>query len=239
MRQMLEDLCVNDAALRRNRLEAKLLARFGTRLRVERTVWPRGGAAAETVNFLVPFGRMTGHLVLGAHHDAVPGSPGANDNGAAVVQLFEAASRLLGQVEGGAQEPDVTFCFWDHEELYGSEVMGSRLYVHNHAGALPRRAVVFDVSGIGGLYVSSRDGAGLLPGLPARWTPPSDDRILAAAGVPTTLVCALPPAEMRVLHAPTWDTLHPPGDVPEAVQGETLEAGARLALELVRRHRAA
>ncbi len=124
------------------------------------------------MNHLLVFGKEGGHLVVGAHYDAVPGSPGANDNAAAVVQLLGAASRLQEQVEQGAPIPDVTFCLWDHEEHFGSVVMGSRTYLEARPQALPEKAVVFDVSGIGEFYVSGKDYAGLAMDLPFRHTPP-------------------------------------------------------------------
>lgn len=191
------------------------------------------------MNYLVPFGRRTGHLVLGAHHDAVPGSPGGNDNGASLVQLLVATQRIQAGVRLGAAEPDVTFCFWDHEELFGSKFMGSRTFVEAHRTASPARAVVFDVSGIGRLYISGSDAAGLAWDLPKRPTPPSDNLILTAAGIPTSLVCALPLEEMHTPLPRTWGSIHTAADTAERVEAATLEEGAAFALDLVSRFMAA
>ncbi len=239
MRNFLENLCTTDAKVRRQRLERALRAQFGNRLKVERRVWGASHPVTETVNFLVVFGRSQDHFLLGAHYDQVASSPGGNDNGAAVTQLFSAAKRLQARVEAGEAEPDCTFCWWDHEEWHPSYVMGSRVYVEDHANALPRKAVVFDVSGIGELYVSEADVTGLLPELPTRGTPTSDHEILAEAGIPATLVCALPPEEMGVWMPSTWSTLHTPRDTAALVSDATLELGACLALELISRFKAA
>lgn len=240
MKNLLDRICTATVnGHRRACLESLLHEAFPDRLVVERTAWAPGEAVAETVNYLVPFGRRTGQLILGAHHDAVPGSPGGNDNGAALVQLLVAAHRVQERVRLGATEPDVCFCFWDHEEMFGSRFMGSRTFVEAHRTDPPARAVVFDVSGIGRLYISGRDEAGLADGLATRPTPPSDNLILLGAGIPTTLICALPEAE---LHSPlprTWGALHSPADTAERVESATLEAGAAFALDVIARFKAA
>jgi len=191
------------------------------------------------VNHLVTFGREGGHLVIGAHYDAVPGSPGANDNGAAVVQLLTAAKLIQERVTAGAPEPNVTFCFWDHEELFGSPCMGSKVFLETHRDLLPLKAVVFGVSGKGDFFVSGGDPAGLAPGLPARSTPPSDNLILMRQGIPSTLVCALPVREWSSPCPATWKTLHTEHDTPDQVETRTLERGALLILDMVKRFRAA
>lgn len=65
-------------------------------------------------------------IVLGAHFDSVPGSPGANDN-ATGVALVLAAARHLATVE--CREVGVVFAFFDEEEigLVGSENFAAML----------------------------------------------------------------------------------------------------------------
>lgn len=240
MKSILNDLCsAHGGADRRRKLEEVLRSRFPGRLVVESRDWGIDSRVSETVNFLVPFGRQKGHLVLGAHYDAVPGAPGANDNGAAVVQLLESASRLQAFSAAGALEHDVTFCFWDHEELFGSPFMGSKLYLENQAGALPARAVVYDVSGVGEFFVSGWDETGLVLDLPTRSTPPSDNTVLSQAGIPATLICALPGHELHDACPATWRTLHTPMDTADRVERQTLMAGADLAMAIVERFQAA
>ena len=48
------------------------------------------------VNLFVDLGPGPRTLLLASHHDAVPGSPGANDNAAAVGILYALAARLTG-----------------------------------------------------------------------------------------------------------------------------------------------
>lgn len=222
----------NPAGQRRQWLEAVLRETFGDRLRIDRKDWGPSDPVPETVNYRVGFGSDPDELVLGAHHDAVPGVPAALDNGGSVVALFKAAQRI--QAEG--REPSCTFAFWDHEELYGSPYMGSKLFLTERR---PGRAVVFDVTGRGRLFVSGRDGAGVGPGLPSRLTPPSDDRILAAAGVPVTLVCALPEGEFHAACPESWRVLHTVRDAPDLADTDSIELTATFAAGVARGERTA
>ncbi len=224
---------------RRRRLVSCLMEAFPDRLRTEERTWEAGADASDTVNQLVTFGSEGGHLVIGAHYDAVAGSPGANDNAAAVIQLMSAARLLQEQIRVGASEPNVMFCFWDHEELFGSPCMGSKVFLEDHRQSLPVKAVVFDVSGSGKFFASGGDPAGLVPGLPSRPTPPSDNQVLMRHGIPSTLICALPAEEWKRPLPPTWHTLHTHLDTPERIDPRTLEQGALLILDMVNRFQAA
>jgi hypothetical protein len=235
MRTFLETFCSIDAAVRRTVLLETLERVAPGRVTVERTLWPAGGAAADTVNYTVTFGRQQSGLVQGAHYDAVPGSPGANDNGAAVTQLVFAAAALHETVSNGQPEPDCSFVFFDHEELFGSPYMGSGVWVDTHRAALPASALIWDVSGTGRLYVSDHDRTGLLGDLRTRETPPSDNLNFERAGVLTTLICALPDEQFRHPCPDVWRTLHSRKDSTDRVEDTTLEAGKLLALEAVAR----
>jgi Zn-dependent M28 family amino/carboxypeptidase len=74
-------------------------------------------------NFAVDVGAGAETLILIGHHDAVPGSPGANDNGSAVAILLTLAERLM-------REPPtrirVRLLFTGSEE---SGYLGARCYV--------------------------------------------------------------------------------------------------------------
>ena len=65
-------------------------------------------------------------LVVGAHYDTVPGSPGANDNGSAVVANL-ALARAFARV---VTERTVRFAFFVNEEMpyYMTDAMGSLRY---------------------------------------------------------------------------------------------------------------
>ncbi len=74
-------------------------------------------------NFVVEVGAGDSSLVLIGHHDAVPGSPGANDNASAVAILLALAERL------GSDPPRrirVRFLFSGSEEV---GYLGARSYV--------------------------------------------------------------------------------------------------------------
>jgi hypothetical protein len=58
-------------------------------------------------------------------------------------------------------------------------------------------------------------------------------------GIPATLVCALPGREWSSLSPATWKTLHTEQDTPDRVETRTLERGALLILDMVKRFRAA
>ncbi|MBI1847131.1 MAG: M28 family peptidase, partial [Candidatus Rokubacteria bacterium] len=74
-------------------------------------------------NFSVDVGAGDRVLVLIAHHDAVPGSPGANDNAAAVAILLTLLERLGDRVPRGLR---VRLLFTAGEEV---GYLGARAYV--------------------------------------------------------------------------------------------------------------
>jgi aminopeptidase YwaD len=74
-------------------------------------------------NFSVDVGTGNRVLILIAHHDAVPGSPGANDNAAAVGVLLHLLERLTSRVPAGLR---VRLLFTAAEEL---GYLGARAYV--------------------------------------------------------------------------------------------------------------
>jgi peptidase M28-like protein len=93
-------------------------------------------------NFTVEVGRGERALVLIAHHDAVPKSPGANDNAAAVAILLALLARW------SAREPSrrVRLLFSACEEL---GYLGSRAWVRTHGVAGVRGVLSLELPGIG------------------------------------------------------------------------------------------
>ena len=231
-KELLNYICgALNAHERRMRVARILKTWFPERMLLQQVhKWPIGSYVGETVNFLIPFGKQTNHLAIGAHYDAVSDCPGANDNGAAIVQLILAAKKIA----DSGNEPDVTFCLWDHEEHFGSKYMGSKLFTT--LSSLPKKAIVYDVTGIGDtFYVSGEDHTGLAKDLPTRRTPPSDNHNLKMAGIPTTLICALPEHEMNSPYPDSWHDMHSKGDTPDKVWNKSLLTGANIAIELVNR----
>jgi branched-subunit amino acid transport protein AzlD len=71
----------------------------------------------------------TGAVLLAAHYDSVPTSPGASDDGASVACLLEVARTLAG---GPPLRNDVIFLFDDGEE---SGMAGARAFLQSHPWA--------------------------------------------------------------------------------------------------------
>ena len=84
-------------------------------------------------------GEEEGTIVVGAHYDTVPGTPGADDNASAVAGLLELA-RLC---KGGTHRKRLILVAFVNEEspCFGSHNMGSMVY----AGHLKDRKVPVDV----------------------------------------------------------------------------------------------
>jgi Zn-dependent M28 family amino/carboxypeptidase len=72
-------------------------------------------------------GPHTDSIVIGAHYDTVPGSPGADDNASAVAGLLELA-RLAASPPGRLKHIFVAFVN-EESPAYGSDYMGSVQYV--------------------------------------------------------------------------------------------------------------
>ena len=95
------------------------------------------------VNYGVDVGRGDRVLVLAAHHDAVPGSPGANDNAAAVGILFRLLARLRAAPPSGLR---VRLLFTAAEEL---GYLGARAYVQARGATDVSGVVSLELCGIG------------------------------------------------------------------------------------------
>ncbi len=85
-------------------------------------------------------------VVVGAHHDTVPGSPGADDNTSGLAALCELA-RVLGTRRSGATIELVAFDFEESSNPDDLSVnfSGSRAYVASLAGRRLRAAIVYDL----------------------------------------------------------------------------------------------
>ena len=164
-------------------------------------------------NFSVDVGEGPRTLVLIAHHDAVPGSPGANDNAAAVAVLLTLLERLPHAVPPGMR---VRLLFTAAEEL---GYLGARAYVREVSlrdvmGVLSLELcgigdclALWDVAGetpfLGALgaafeaYGLTRDASYHLVGrIPVFG---SDHRAFAAAGVPAYGLSVMPFAHAAAL----------------------------------------
>jgi hypothetical protein len=164
-------------------------------------------------NFSVEVGTGEEVLVLIAHHDAVPGSPGANDNAAAVGVLLDVMERLARRPPARVR---VRFLFSACEEL---GYLGARAYVHD----LPPAGVVgvlsLELCGIGDSLVvwDAPVGSPFLSRVTGAWRGlglagdhdyhvvgripifGSDHRAFAAAGIPAYGLSVVPRGEADAL----------------------------------------
>lgn len=118
-------------------------------------------------------------LVLGAHYDTAPGTPGANDNGSGVAALL-ALARLLPQTQ---RARTVRLVFFDTEEppSFGGPDMGSR---HNARRARAREERIVAMLALETLgYYDDTPGSQSYPPLVGALYPPRGD-FLAVVGNP-------------------------------------------------------
>jgi Peptidase family M28 len=163
-------------------------------------------------NFCVDVGRGDRALVLIAHHDAVPGSPGANDNAASVAILLALLERWA------TREPPVRvrLLFTACEEL---GYLGSRAWVRAHGVADVIGVLSLEMPGVGdsvavwdataetpflaavrraleGLGLRADESYHVVGRIPIFG---SDHRAYAAAGVPAYGLTSIPTAHADAL----------------------------------------
>lgn len=87
------------------------------------------------------------YLLIGAHYDSAPGSPGGNDNASGVAALLALAGRLADEPPAVA----VRLAFFTNEEPphFATATMGSRVFASwlEARGELPEGAIVLDSVG--------------------------------------------------------------------------------------------
>jgi hypothetical protein len=140
-------------------------------------------AVVQNVVTRIPGTDSTSALLLMAHYDSVPTSPGASDDGAGVVTILEVARALLA---GPPLQNDVILLLTDGEEM---GMLGARAFAAHHPWmANVRLALNLEARGSAGpvvLFQSSEANAGL---------------ITAYAGVaPHPVASSLLPAVYRLL----------------------------------------
>jgi hypothetical protein len=166
-------------------------------------------------NYTVDLGRGDRVLVLAAHHDAVPGSPGANDNAASVGVLLHLIDRLVSRIPPSLR---VRLLFPACEEL---GYLGARAYVRDRPPSGLVGVLSLELCGIGD-SVAIWDAGGETPFLRTvggalddmglrrdeSWHQVgripvfgSDHRAFAAAGVPAYGLSVVPFGEADALRA--------------------------------------
>jgi aminopeptidase YwaD len=164
-------------------------------------------------NFSVDLGTGDRVLLFIAHHDAVPGSPGANDNAAAVGILLHLLERLSERVPRGLR---VRLLFTAAEEL---GYLGARAYARDRSLTDIVGVLSLELCGIGDTLAVwdvadetpfLRRVAGALEGLGLRRDDSyhvvgripvfgSDHRAFAAAGIPAYGLTIVPSVEADAL----------------------------------------
>lgn len=132
------------------------------------------GVAAGTDAALPP-------LLIGAHYDTVPATPGADDNAAAVAIVLEVAARLKAKPAARS----VIVAHFDAEEppYFHTALMGSTRFVAEHGGADVHAAIILDLVG----------HAVTLPGF---------EKVLAVMGTESDPTLAATVAELNGAHLP-------------------------------------
>jgi Zn-dependent M28 family amino/carboxypeptidase len=116
-------------------------------------------------------------VVVGAHYDSVPGSPGADDNASGVAALLEIA-RLLHDTRPGRT---VRFVAFVNEEapFFLTDEMGSERYARSAAERGEPIAAMFSLESLG--FYSDRDGSQSYP-FPLSLLYPSRGNFVAFVG---------------------------------------------------------
>lgn len=152
------------------RAEAYVRAQLhtATRLPVARLPYAVEGKTVFNLEVVIP-GRdaSAGQLVIGAHYDSVPGTPGADDNASGVAALLEIARQLRPQT----QHRTVRLVAFVNEEppYFKTEAMGSLVYAkHLKAkGVAVHAMIALDMLG----YYSDAKGSQKYPPVIGRFYP--------------------------------------------------------------------
>lgn len=159
-------------------------------------------------NIRVPLHQHTPHFLIGAHYDAVPHSPGANDNAAALVILLEILHAHCRQ----PFLPPIEFVFFDLEE---AGMQGSLAYTQHHDLSRIYAMINLDLCGVGDhvliaegsrypnqaltqaidVVVAENDRVQRIPDLPQ-----SDDYYFEGMRVPTASICCVPEEDVATFH---------------------------------------
>jgi aminopeptidase YwaD len=194
-------------------------------------------------NIVVRFQEQAGpRLVLGAHYDSVPGSTGANDNGAGVVVLLTWLRLAL------AHPPSIPLevAFFDLEEL---GQLGSRVYLDQVGGENVLAMINLDICGVGDtIVVAPRHhvergplhqplqrvaSTGAAPYEVGDLLPPGDDLTFERADIPNISVCILPWQDREAV-LDTAQSIHQgrwPADLPTI--WETMHNGRRDSIQSI------
>lgn len=189
--------------------------------------------------------REAAPVVIGAHHDTVPGTPGADDNAAAVAIALEVGRRLVARPAGR----DVLIALFDGEEppYYLTPLMGSTAFYERQRRSEIHAALVLDLVG----HAVDVPGAADLLAITGKESDPALDGVVSAAARGSALqvvsvlnryvgdlsdhhVFRLNEVPYLFLSCGRWAHYHSPTDTPERLDYPKMERVADLTETLVR-----
>ncbi|MCI0650828.1 MAG: M20/M25/M40 family metallo-hydrolase [Planctomycetes bacterium] len=155
----------SSSRLERQRRAAEYIAAEWRRMgyEVARLGYPLDGGEEAANLEVVVRGRepALGAIVVGAHYDTVPGSPGADDNASGVALLLEVARALA----GAAPDRDLRFVAFACEEPphFQTESMGSKRYADALAGGGAKVDAMISLESLG--YFRDEKGSQQYPAI--------------------------------------------------------------------------
>jgi Zn-dependent M28 family amino/carboxypeptidase len=138
-----------------------------SRLHVEKQWYRARGVEVANIEARLPgLDRSSEVVIVGAHYDTLPRSPGANDNGSGVAALLELARSLA----GAAHSREVRFVAFVNEEppFFQTPLMGSWVYARRCRARGEHVAAMLALDTVG--YFSSEPDS-------QRWPEPYDQRL--------------------------------------------------------------
>lgn len=195
-------------------------------------------AVVQNVVAHIPGADSTGALLLMAHYDSVPSSPGASDDGAGVVAILEAARALLA---GPPLQNDVILLFTDGEEM---GMLGARAFAAHHPRmADVRLALNLEARGSAGpvvLFQSSEANAELIATYAGVAPHPVTSSLLPAMyrllpnDTDLTVVLREGVPGLNFAYADGWTSYHSGRDTVESLDERSLQHHGENVLALVR-----
>jgi hypothetical protein len=162
-----------------DRARAHVIAQFEAMgLHVDRHRFAVDGQWFENLTAVIPASpgaRIDDRVVLvGAHYDSAPGTPGANDNASGVAAMLALAERF----SRTPARRTLWFVAFVNEEppFFGRESMGSRRYMTDRKANLQKVAAMISLETMG--YFSDAEGSQRYP-WPLRWFYPDRGNFIA------------------------------------------------------------
>lgn len=219
MIKMLKDICVGDNKDRFNSIVSILNS-----LKIDHDIYDYGNGK----NIYIHFGQNKFKNLFIAHHDKIELAPGANDNGAAIIELIYFAEYL----KNNNINKDLTICFTDNEEnltrFENLEHMGSYKIIEDHNSKI-ESVVVFDACGIGDSLIISYNKFNnyyhdviMFTDSYIIKTPYSDNYCFDLFYIPSILVSFIPYKEIMG-EKKTWKLMHTEFDNVDSIDESTLK----------------